>query len=224
MSTNLGINKFSVERTGVAANVPDNYLARLMYYLTCVFNVIQYNENTRLSDYKNYYYLTNEERNAVYTLALLFKPEIFINAGIFVLDNGLLTGEFGNDFYKITDERIGFHASQEIVIGGRTVKVLKIMACKNSWLQNNYYGPLNRYMYELSYQQNQVTINNNYGYNPQTTGAFVNQTNPTYVYTYRNTNQTDDFDCCRCILWTLFCLYCFPFFLIYLCFCSHEER
>ena len=62
MSATLGINKLSVERTGVEVQVPNNNLARLMYYLSCIFNVIQYNENNKLSDYKNYFYLTNEEK------------------------------------------------------------------------------------------------------------------------------------------------------------------
>ena len=48
MSAFLGINHFSVERTGVSVDVPNNNLARLMYYLSCIFNVIEYNENNRL--------------------------------------------------------------------------------------------------------------------------------------------------------------------------------
>ena len=221
MSATLGINKLSVERTGVEVQVPNNNLARLMYYLSCIFNVIQYNENNKLSDYKNYFYLTNEEKKAVYALAILFKPEVFLNAGVFVLDNGLLTGNFGNDFLKITDERIGVHANQEMVIGGRTVKVLKIMACNNSWLEKNYYNPLRGFINEL-YQQSTIATRNSY--NAQSSRVLTNQTSPTIYYTTTTTSpQRKEFNWCRCILYTILCIYCFPFFLIFLCFCRDEE-
>jgi len=47
-SATLGINKFSVEKTGVKAEVPNTNLARLMYYLSCIFTVIQYKESDYL--------------------------------------------------------------------------------------------------------------------------------------------------------------------------------
>lgn len=62
MSATLGINKFSVERIGVQVEVPNTNLARLMYYLSCIFTVIQYNESNKLSDYRNYYYLNEDEK------------------------------------------------------------------------------------------------------------------------------------------------------------------
>ena len=142
MSATLGINHLSVERTGIKAEVPNNNLARLMYYLNSVFTVIQYNDNNDLSDYTHYYYLNQEQKKTVYALAVLFDPKIFLDAKIFILDNGALTGDFGNEFFKITDEKIGVHVNREIMIGGHSVKVLKIMACKTSWLENNYYNPL----------------------------------------------------------------------------------
>ena len=113
-----------------------------MYYLKCIFTVIQYYESNKLSDYQNYYYLTEDEKKTVLALATSFDPKIFLEAKIFVLDNGLLTGNFGNEFFQITDEKVGVHVNQEIMIGGRSVKVLKIMAVKASWLQNTYYNPL----------------------------------------------------------------------------------
>ena len=97
-----------------------------MYYLSCIFTVIQYNENNNLPDYTHYYNLNEEEKKTVLTLAGIFNPKIFLEATIFILDNGALTGDFGNEFFKITDERIGVHVNQEIMIGGRSVKVLNI--------------------------------------------------------------------------------------------------
>ncbi len=90
MSATLGVNKFSVERTGVTADVPNTNLALLMYYLKCVFSAIQYDEYNKFSDYKNYYNLTNEEKKAVFVLASKLSPSIFINVGVFVVDPDLV--------------------------------------------------------------------------------------------------------------------------------------
>ena len=47
----------------------------------------------------------------------------------------------GNQFYQITDERIGMVVNNEFLIGGRTVKVLKVMACNLNWLKKYYFTP-----------------------------------------------------------------------------------
>ena len=215
MSATLGINHLSVERTGIKVEVPNNNLARLMYYLSCIFNVIQYNDNNDLSDYKHYYNLNQEQKKTVYALAILFDPKIFLGAKIFILDNGALTGDFGNEFFKITDERVGVHVNQEIMIGGHSVKVLKIMACKTSWLENNYYNPLRGLYNELNNRS--VSYNS---YNNTSSRVLVTQP-ATYYRT--TTERRSDFDCCKCLLYTLLCIYCGPFFWIYLCFCRDNS-
>ena len=133
---NKGIHAF-----GETTIVPDDDVAKLMYYLSCVDTVINYNEIDRLSDYENYDLLSVDSLTELFKLVLLFNPEIFIEAGIFILDENLLIYGMDNQFYQITDERIGIHVNNEIMIGGRTVKVLKVMACNESWLIRNYYRP-----------------------------------------------------------------------------------
>ena len=78
MSATLGINKLKIEPVGSTVTVPNNNIAKLMYYLSCVLKVIQYNQNSKLIDFEHYYNLNNEEKKLVYQLALLFKPEIFL--------------------------------------------------------------------------------------------------------------------------------------------------
>jgi hypothetical protein len=51
-----------------------------MYYLDCALAVIQYDEDSKLTDYKNYFKLNDEEEKEIYTLAKLFDPKIFIDA------------------------------------------------------------------------------------------------------------------------------------------------
>ena len=142
MSATIGMNRLKVEPYGSFVTVPNNDIAKLMYYLSCVSSVIQYDDNT-FTDYQNYYKLTVEEYAAVLALASILNPQLFIEANIFIVNPNLLFDSSGNQFYKITDETIGVHVNQEIMIGGRAVKVLNVMACNNNWLLEYYYTPIN---------------------------------------------------------------------------------
>ena len=68
--------------------------------------------------------------------------------GIFILGQSLISEGFNNEFYKITVQRIGIHINQEIMIGGRYVRVLKVMACNIAWFNKYYYTPLKN-IYEM---------------------------------------------------------------------------
>ena len=158
MSVTLGCNSLKVEDDTVKVNVPDNDLAKLMYYLNCVSSVINYNQVTnKYTDYQNYNLLSQKEEKEVYALAILLNPKLLLDAKIFIILPGLLTRGFDNQFFKITDDRIGVHVNQEIVIGGRTVKVLKIMVCNQRWINRNYEQPLNKLLINANSCE---TINN----------------------------------------------------------------
>ena len=86
MSATLGVKSLKIEFAGKVVSVPNDNIARLMYYLSVVANVIQYKENNKFLEYNNYLQLNEEEKEEVYKLALLMKPEIFIEAGIFKVD------------------------------------------------------------------------------------------------------------------------------------------
>ena len=141
MSATLGMKNITVRAFGTSTTVPNNAIAKLMYYLDCVAAVIDYEDRT-LTDYQNYNELSGEQLVEVYWIAKLLNPSIFINAGIFIVDQKLLFDKT-NQFYEITDETIGAHVNSEIMIGGKVVKVLKLMACNDTWLSNNYYKPIN---------------------------------------------------------------------------------
>ena len=234
MSATLGVNKFSVERTGVTAEVPNNNLANLMYYLKSVFSVIQLEGLSKYTDYNNYHNLTYAEKKTVYELASKLSPSLFLNVGVFVVAPELIEGNYSNEFFKITDERIGFHVNREIMIGGRAVKVLKIMACTNDWLEKNYFSPLRGLKAELNNMQNSVEIysssrnyiNSNTSRNCLNSQSHIisNQVSPVYYTTTPVVISTEkQFNWCKCIIFTLFCLYCGPIFWIYLCFCWDRE-
>ena len=187
MSATLGVNKVKVEAYGTITTVPNDNYARLMYYLDCVLTVIEYDRSNKLTDYQHYYNLNNAEKKAVIQLALLLNPKLFIDSSIFIVSQDLLPDSSGNKFYKITDERVGVHVTQNILIGGRTVKVLNIMACNSAWLERNYFTPLERISNEirnssLQAQQNYPALNSEtrvitYSNSP----VVINQTTPTII-------------------------------------------
>ena len=142
MQATLGYNKTQVERTTTKTVVPGNDIAKLMYYLDCVATVLQYDINSRYRDYKKYFNLTEKEEEEVLVIALFFNPKILMDYNIFILNSRLLRPEFDNEFFKITDERIGIHINEEVMLGGRQVKVLEIMACNENWIQTYYLDPI----------------------------------------------------------------------------------
>ena len=184
MSATLDYNSLKVEAIGRSCYVPNNDYAKLMYYLSCVFTVIQYDENSKFTDYEHYYLLTKDEENALIVLALLLNPKIFLDAKIFIYEPNLIPYGYTNEFYKITDERIGVHVNQEIFIAGRAVRVLKIMACSSSWLEKNFFKPM-----ENINKGNTSYSNNNYSYN----------------YNY-NERKKCNWKCCCKWLWICMCI------------------
>ena len=178
MQATLGYNKTQVERTTVKTVVPGNDIAKLMYYLDCVASVLQYDINSKYRDYKKYFNLTEKEEEEVLVIALFFNPKILIDYNIFILDSRLLGSEFDNEFFKITDETIGIHVNEEVMIGGRQVRVLKIMACNENWIRKNYLDPIEN----INNRKKNVYI-------PTTSS----QTN--FVSSY----EPDNSGCCECI-------------------------
>ena len=142
MALTLGYKSLKVEDNTVECHVPDNDTAKLMYYLSCVSTVIMYDKANKLTDYRNYDLLTIDEMADVYACAILLNPKMFLDAGIFIINPNLLTRGLCNQFYKITDSRVGVHVNQEIAVGGVSVKVLQIMVCDQSWINKYYIRPL----------------------------------------------------------------------------------
>ena len=167
MEATLIDTRLKVEQIGNKTYVPNNDIARLMYYLDCVMCVIQYNEQSKFTDYQHYYDLNSDEEAFVCSLALLLNPKIFLDAKVFLLNPDLVPYNSSNQFYKITDQAIGVHVNSEIVIAGKVVKVLEIMACTQDWLNRNYFDPIENINNRLQFRNNSYSLpspnNNNSG-------------------------------------------------------------
>jgi len=157
MNGTLIDTSLKVEGYGVTTHIPNNDIAKLMYYLDCVMAVLDYNQDSKFTDYEHYYNLNVNEQNAVCALALLFNPKILLDAQIFIVNPSFVPSGTSNQFYKITDERVGVHVNQEVVIAGRAIKVLKIMACKQDWINYYYLDPITR----ISNKEKNYYVNNN---------------------------------------------------------------
>ncbi|CAF1057054.1 unnamed protein product [Rotaria sordida] len=147
------------ERIGRRVSVPDNDIARCMYYLSCVFTAIEYDDDDmdRYSDYKNYWSLSENEQRYVFLLCIALSPDEFEDKVFF--ENDALTGPgSGNEFYEISQVRFQLMAVNAIVIAGQRRQVKRIMTYKRSWMQANYYGPMQRLTYQYNLQRRRQAV------------------------------------------------------------------
>ena len=139
MSASLRTNRIAIKDISSTTIVANNPKARLMYYLNCVSVVLNTDKLDRYTNYQEYYNIPDEEIGAILILAILFNPKIMVESKVFILDP---IGDYGNAFLEITNEQFGIHANEEIIIGGVSVKVRKLMLFSESWLKRNYFEPL----------------------------------------------------------------------------------
>lgn len=142
---NIGIREF-----GTTVTIPDNDVARCMYYLSCVCAVIENDESSirRYTDYRNYSRLSDDDIEIVYKLCLTLSPDEFEDKVFFESD--ALCGSSGNNFYEINQVRNRLGVVGSIIIAGRTRQVTKIMTYKMSWMRTNYIGPMSRLADQLN--------------------------------------------------------------------------
>ncbi|CAF1014583.1 unnamed protein product [Didymodactylos carnosus] len=144
-----------VRRYGTTVNVPNNDVAKCMYYLNCVCNVIEYDDDNiqRYKNYENWRNLSDYEDYLVFILCLTLSPDEFEDRVFFQDDD--LCGDSANQFYEIGQVRHHLVAAQSIVIAGQTRHVNRIMAYKQSWMNNNYTQPMLNLARRFSPQQQQ---------------------------------------------------------------------
>ena len=139
MFANLTMNRLNIKDNSVTVRVPPNDLARLMYYLSCVYDVFKCEELEPYIDYKNYFLLYDIDD--VIKFARIFNPYVMSKCKLFIHDDDL---DSPNKFYKITDETYGIHFNEEILISGRVAKVSTIMFFNSDWFCRYYLNPLDR--------------------------------------------------------------------------------
>ena len=134
-----------VKKSENATSVPKNNLARLMYYLDCVYAVIDVDFSMKLTDYSSYDRLSKEEEDLVLSLATKFTPYIMLENYVFFVDSKYDLNSSSNDFYNLTDNNIKIRPYSQVMIGEVSRKVFKVMVCSKNWLEDYYYEPMKKY-------------------------------------------------------------------------------
>ena len=137
--------KLEVQKGEKIIDIPDNKLAKLMYYLECVFTVIKSDIHKRYTNYNNYYLISKLEEQTILNLVSTFNLKVMKELNLFIIEPISLPNNKENEFYDISNERFKGKIKSEVNIDEVTRKVLKIMVCTQSWINKYYKEPLNEY-------------------------------------------------------------------------------
>lgn len=161
MALVLNRNRVGVENTSTTVGVPENPLARLMYYLNCMCTVLSLQEPNimRLIDYDNFFDLADEEKVLLLLLCAKLNPVALTGQCLFHDEDVGSNAGRDNEFYNINAETMTFAASESVIVGEKRVAVKKIMFYNIAWLNRNYIEPMKFFLEdeedeEPSYVQN----------------------------------------------------------------------
>ena len=206
MEANFRYNTLKCRDNSVMVTIPNNDIAKLMYYLECVSTVLKYDGFYPYTEYENYDLLTSEEEKLVIDLAFLFNPKIMVESHVFGEVEDL---DIGNRFFEIQDETMNIHANDIIVIGGITTRVLKVMLYRPSWLYTYYFMPLKRliireqlkedicnFIINKRYYTNNNICSNNTTYTNNKTYSNNNTLKNNNASNIKNIKKREDGKCC----------------------------
>ena len=131
--------------------VPDNDIARLMYYLNCVCTTINCNREQdiqRFTSYNNWFYLSIEEQKALVVLCYKFNSDEFNNQVFSHSD--VLCGDILNQFCEIDQVSRQVLAAESIVIAGQRCEDNEIMTYTMQWMRTYYVDPMRRLVARLN--------------------------------------------------------------------------
>ena len=133
MAAVLGKTEIQIKKTGIATTIPDNPIAKLMYYLDCICTCVKADDDSsirRLRNYKNNYSsLSDEEEAKLLILCLALSPDKLI--GTILFPNEDLDG-FRNEFFELSSVSTKLVVAESLLIGGQQKRVQKIMMFKKS--------------------------------------------------------------------------------------------
>ncbi|PPQ95221.1 hypothetical protein CVT26_014913 [Gymnopilus dilepis] len=135
-----------VKNAGVTMVIPDDDVARVMYYLHCVTVGVGLDILVDdLVDFQNYRRLAPHRVALVFKYALEFSPEVFLNKLIFLDDEGeVVTGTSRNKFVTVSTACDIVHVERNIAISGQVKDITTVMFFKSAWLEHFYTFPITR--------------------------------------------------------------------------------
>lgn len=134
-------NQYSIKQTGKSCTIPDNCVAKLMYYLDCFESVSKYGLPEYLRDYKNWDDLDDDDIRVLFNLCQTLDIATLTKIGIFIpVDDDDMNDS--NEFLEIKNKREALGLGNGIIIAGKKVNVVKVMVYKMRWAKRNYLEPL----------------------------------------------------------------------------------
>ena len=125
-------NEVGLTDTSVTAKVPDNDIAKLMYYLKSMCSILGLETTgyniARLTDYNNHYMLTIDEKVKLFALCGYLSPDVLNNKCIFHSDE--LCGDSNNRFFRLNSTETAFVAAESVFVGSAKVSVKKLWLTK----------------------------------------------------------------------------------------------
>lgn len=153
MAVAIDRNEIGVTRTTRSTSIPNNDIAKIMYYLHCVCKVLSYDQDEDIrhyTDYANCTRLSIEEQQFLLYLCHTFSLDVLDGKVFFHCDE--LCVQFTIEFYDISQVHHRLVAVDSIIIAGRAHRVTCIMAYKTSWMQMYYLEPMQRLARQFSRQ------------------------------------------------------------------------
>ena len=142
MAAIMGRAEIKVKETGQRTTVPNNDIARLMYYFHCVCCCIEPDDSStisRLRDYKNYDRLSSDEETQLLALCLALSPDKLIGT---IFHPASDCGDCNNKFLELSAVKTDLLVTESLVIGGQRKRILKVMMFEKVWMENNFINPL----------------------------------------------------------------------------------
>lgn len=170
--TEIGVNEF-----GRDVEVPENPIAKLMYYFDSICYAMDMNRTAspdkikKLRDFTKYRKLNEEERDLLLILVVRFSPDELINKCLFQ-DDEMCENDM-NKFYKMDAVQHRFVITEEIIVGGQVTRVVKILCYRKIWLEYCYFEPMKNVERELRSLAGKMTAANQ---GPNTGGRGRQQT------------------------------------------------
>lgn len=139
--------QIGVKEFGHDVDVSESPKAQLMYYLDSICYVLDIDKTERnirrLRDYRNHSQLTEDEVDQLLIICILFSPDELINKCIFQDDE--MCGNAMNKFYELNAVSNRFLVTDNIIIGGESRHVRKILCFRDLWLHQCYIAPLQHF-------------------------------------------------------------------------------
>lgn len=140
----MGRTEIGLRKTGSYTSVPNDPKAKLMYYLSCICNLIDLDNSDadirRLRDYPNYWLLSEDDVTSLIVICIALKPDELMGKLLFANDE--MCGNSSNEFYELSAVNHTLMVTDSVLIGGQRKRVQKIMTFRMSWLMNNYINPM----------------------------------------------------------------------------------